>query len=194
MSSQIHVSKKTCEPSLLVSLLVPEKIYFKSQPQSISFHSFECSYKHLWLIFLGKRIKKSSATDSNWVGPVLWILWVENICEMCWIMLQFCGKTTLCFMNKKAFWENIKTFHSMRLAGLLWKEFGWIRTSRSSWLFIVLSNFYLPVKPGFAEFQTFAKVKSAEKLHPTNNPDNRKHFVNLIRYQRILQRRGVLNI
>ena len=182
-SRKRKVTKKIgCEPSLLVSLLVPEKIHFKSQPQSISFHSFECAYKHPLPIFLENRIQKSSMTDSHWVVPVLWILWVENICEMCWIMLQCCGKTILCFMNRKAFVENIKTFHSMRLAGFLWKEFWWIRTSRSC-LFIVLSNSYLSVKPGFAT----PSVSDIDKSWICRRRKNKKNIcLSLICYQRML--------
>ena len=197
MTSSQNKSHKNlgCEPSILVSLFIPGMIHFKSQPQSISFQSFECAYKHPLLTFVDNRIQKSIVTDSNWVGPVLWVLRVENICEMCWIMLQCCGKTILCFMNRKAFWENIKTFHSVRLAGFLWKEFGWIRTSRSCLficqILISLSNLAVP----HPDFQTSTKVKYAEIWHLTGKNTCKKHISNLTCYQWILQQwRGVLNV
>ena len=94
------------------------EIFWNSLPFLYLSHSWEDPFQiSIWIYFTALNSHTNTLLtfivdiSSEWInevqlyygGPILWILLVENICEMCIIMLQCCGKTILCFTNRKSF-------------------------------------------------------------------------------------------
>lgn len=149
------------QPSLLVS--------FSFLGRSISnlnlnlFHRFEFAYKHP--TYFRRWYHTYESTKSRIlikpVVPFYEFYPVENVCDICIIMLlQCCGKTILCFMNRKSF---LGEHQNIPLNA--WQYFcssctaSRKRRKRSIFIFcqifIFLSNVDLPQ----TEFQTVKKSK-----------------------------------